>query len=363
MSFRICIAAVLLLSSSLYAAEPPKGAPDARKVDASKADASKPAAAPKIKEDAPIIEDGPVKVDEGDVLAFLLRIPEDKRGTFRTSYERVAGVADGLFIARSFASRARAEGLDKDPVVQRRLRQAEDAVLADLYNEKLGDKVKDINLEARAKELYVADPEAYRTPETFSVEHILVGLNGRTREQARERAEDLDKRAQSGEDFMMLAGRYSDDPLKTSNGGRYDAAPLEAYDPRWRAAIQKLGKGQVSPVVESDDGFHIFRLAEHKPAEVPKFEAVKEKIIATERQRVAKQRQDELIQEIRSSSTVVTHRDNLQALVIPVDEEKLRKAQEAAEKRLLESQSPASDAGTGKAQPGSAAPQPGSAGK
>ena len=208
--------------------------------------------------------------------------------------------------------------------------------------------MRDIDLEARAKELYVADPEAYRVPETFSVEHILVGLNGRTREQARERAEDLDKRAQSGEDFMMLAGRYSDDPLKTRNGGRYDAAPLEAYDPRWRPAIEKLGKGQVSPVVESDDGFHVFRLVERKPAEVPKFDMVKEKIVAAERQRVAKQRQDELIQQIRSSSTVVTHRDNLQALVIPVDEEKLRKAQEAAEKRFSQPQSPATGAGTGK---------------
>ncbi|HZZ94541.1 MAG TPA: peptidylprolyl isomerase [Usitatibacter sp.] len=291
--------------------------------------------APKIVEDAPIIQDKAVKVDEGDVLGFLFRVPEDKRATFRTSYDRVASVADGLFIARALADRAKAEGLDKDALVQRRVRQAEEAVLADVYMEKVRDKLKDVKLEARAKELYQADPEAYRAPETFEIQHILVDLRGRTREQARERAQDLYKRITTGgEAFPLVAGRYSDDPMKTRNGGTYDPAPIEAFDPRWRAVIEKLEKGQVSEPVETDDGFHIFRLVERKPPEVPKFEAVKEKIMATELERLQKQRTEEVVQEIRSSPTVITNRDNVEALVIPVDEQKLLKLQEEAAKRL-----------------------------
>jgi len=333
MTYRHCIATALFLSLptyAAYAADAPKPSTDASRASST---AAKPEAR-KIDEDAPIIQDGKVKVDEGDVLAFLMRVPEDKRATFRTSYDRIAGVADGLFLARTLANRSRAEGLDKDPIVQRRLKQAEDAVLADVYSEKVRDQQKDVNLEARAKELYLADPESFRTPETLSIEHILVNLNGRTREQARERAQDLYQRAKNGEDFMMLAGRYSDDPLKTRNGGRYDAAPIEAYDPRWRSAIDKLKKGDISAPVESDDGFHLFKFVERKPAQVPKFDGVKEKIIASERDRLAKERQESIIRDIRASSTVVTNRDNLEALVIPIDEDKLRQAQEAAEKAL-----------------------------
>jgi len=336
MSYRHCIATALFLSLptyAAYAADPPKPSNAAPKASSAEPKAE----APKINEDAPIIEDGHVKVDEGDVLAFLMRVPEDKRATFRTSYDRIAGVADGLFLARTLANRSRSEGLDKDPIVQRRLKQAEDAVLADVYAEKVRDKQKDVNLDARARELYLADPEQFRTPETLSIEHILVNLNGRTREQARERAQDLYQRAKGGEDFMMLAGRYSDDPLKTRNGGRYDAAPIESYDPRWRTAINQLKKGELSAPIESDDGFHIFRLVERKPPQVPKFEEVKEKIVAAERERLAKERQEELIRDIRASSTVVTHRDSLEALVIPIDEEKLRQAQEAAEKAITQS--------------------------
>jgi peptidyl-prolyl cis-trans isomerase C len=321
MSIRHCIAAALLLSVPAYAE------------------------APKIVEDAPIIVDGPVKVDEGDVLAYLLRVPEEQRGTFRTSYDRVATVADGVYIARSFAQRARAGGLDKDPLVQRRLRQAEDSVLADAYADQLRDKVSTVKLETRAKELYQADPDAYRVPETLSVQHILVDLRGRTREQARERADELYKRAAAGEDFLMLAGRYSDDPMKTRNGGTFDTAPAEAFDSRWRPVLEKLQKGQVAAPFESDDGFHIFRMADRQPAHLATYEEVRERIIKAERDRLAKQEIDQVVQEIRSSPTVVTHRDNLEALVIPVDEKKLNKAQEEAEKRLEEERRSARERG------------------
>ena len=312
MSIRHCLAAALLLSIPAYAD------------------------APKIVYDAPIIEDGPVKVDEGDVLAYLLRVPEDKRATFRTSYDRVATVADGVYIARTFAERGRAAGLDKDALVQRRMRQAADEVLADAYTEKLRNNVSSVNLDTRARELYRADPEAYRMPETLAVEQILVDLHGRTRDQARERASDLYKRAASGEDFLMLAGRYSDDPMKTRNGGALDPAPLEAFPQGWRPALEKLKKADISAPVEADDGFHIFRLADRKPAHLPTFDEVKEKIVDAERQRLEKQEIERVVQHIRESSTVVTHQDHLDALVIPVDEKKLNKLQEEAAKRLLD---------------------------
>src|SRR5436305_9350099 len=123
------------------------------------------AQAPKVDENAPVIQDGPVKIDEGDVLAFIERVPPDQRGTFRISYDRIAGAADSVFVARSLAEKALQEGLDKDPIVQRRLRQARDTLLADVYSAKLKQDVEKLALDARAKELYVADAEAYRTPE------------------------------------------------------------------------------------------------------------------------------------------------------------------------------------------------------
>jgi parvulin-like peptidyl-prolyl isomerase len=83
------------------------------------------------------------------------------------------------------------------------------------------------------------------------------------------------------------------------------------------------------PVMD-ESGYHLFKLVERRPARVPKFEDVRERVIAAERDRIRKERSDSLLQQIRSSSTVITRQANLDALVIPVDPEVMKKAQEAA---------------------------------
>src|SRR3954467_14423516 len=86
---------------------------------------------PSLPPQAPLVVDGKVTVDAADFEGNILRIPEDKREIFRTSYDRVAAVVDNIFVARSVAQKAREAGLDNDPAVQARLRQLQDGFLAD----------------------------------------------------------------------------------------------------------------------------------------------------------------------------------------------------------------------------------------
>ena len=292
------------------------------------------AQAPKVSPETPLIVDGPLVVDAGDVNGFLLRIPEEQRGNFLLSYDRIATVADQVFITRTLAEKAKAEGMDKDPIVQRRLKQVQEAVLADLYSQKVQREVLSVKLEQRARELYRAEPEKYRTPELVDIEHILVDQKGRTREMALARANDVLAQARSGkEEFLTLAARYSDDPSKNRNGGALGLTNPAALNPQARDAIAKLkSKGDVSDVVESEQGFHIFRLVDRKAPQVAKYEAVERDIIQAERERLRKQRGDALIQEIRSSPTVTTHRANVEALVVPLDPEIVKRAHDLHKK-------------------------------
>src|SRR5438477_13162932 len=79
----------------------------------------------------PLVTDGPIVVDSNDLGAYILRIPEERRGDFLTSFERVMNTADSIFVARTLAARAKAEGLDRDAVTQRRVQQAEEQILAE----------------------------------------------------------------------------------------------------------------------------------------------------------------------------------------------------------------------------------------
>jgi parvulin-like peptidyl-prolyl isomerase len=297
-------------------------------------------ASPNPQPDAPLIVDGPIVVDALDVDASLLRIPEERRAGFRLSYERVAGVADATFVARTLAARAREQGLDRDAAVQRRLQQIQEAFLADLYSQKLQKDVVTANLDQRVRELYKAEQEKFVTGEQVRVQKVTVDLKGRTREMALERAQEVRAKAAAGDDFLALAARYSDDPTKTRNGGNLGYMSPKSFPPAVQEAMAKLKDGEISAPVETDDGFSIVRVLDRKRPEPVKFEAVKNKLLAAEKERMQKQRFEDVVTEIRSSPTVVINRANVEALVIPIDAattERLNEAHKAFEAKAAES--------------------------
>lgn len=292
-----------------------------------------PAAANKtVTPELPIIVDGSVRVDAGDIEGILQRVPVERRAEARASSERIAAFADNVFVARSLAARARAAGLDKDPIIQRRLVQAQDNLLADLYLQHVEKTATVPDLEPRARELYLGEPAKYTSPEQVHVQHILIGLNGRTREMAQERAQKAYEEARAGkEEFLALAARLSDDPDKSRNGGDMGYnSPSRFVEPVRNQIAAMSTPGEISPPVESHQGFHILRFVDRKRPRLATFEEVKRAIIASERERLSKRRQDEELAKVRDSSTVIVHRDNVQALVIPIDAALARAAAEAA---------------------------------
>lgn len=280
--------------------------------------------------DTPLISDGSTVVDAGDFEGNLLRIPENRRSEVRMSYDRVATIVDNIFIARSLAQRARELGLDKDPLVQRRLKQVQDGVLADLYVQKVEKEALNLDFEQRARELYKADQSKFMTLEQVYVQHILVNLNGRTRETALERARKVAAEARSGEDFLALAAKYSDDPDKKRNGGDLGYKAPTSFVPSVTKAIAGMSrKGEISEPLESDFGFHIVKFIERKKPEPIKFESVRKRMIESEKERLQKMRTDSLVQDVRSAPSVVIHRENVEGLVLAVDPEILKRAMEA----------------------------------
>lgn len=265
--------------------------------------------------DTPLIEDNGIKVTALDFEAALTRVPEDKREEVRISMERIGTLLDGAYVARQIASRARAAGLDKDPVVQKRLEQAQDAVLTDVFFAELDRTAKFPDLEPRARELYLADIDKFKAENEIYVQHILVGLVGRTKEQALERAKQLRAELDTGkEDFLAMAKRVSDDPDKRRNGGDLGWFSVRTLEAPIVEAAAKMQKGEVSQPVETTHGYHIVKFIDRRGGQTTPFEAVKRKIIAAERDRLLRERRDAVIKEIRDSKTVVVYRANMEAL-------------------------------------------------
>ena len=282
---------------------------------------------------APLIDDGPVVVDAADFEGNMLRIPENRRVEFRTSYDRVAAVVDNIFVARSLAAKAREAGLDKDPAVQRRLQQLQDGLLADLYVQKAEKDAPAVNLEELAREDFKAEYAKMTKPEETYIQQILVGVKGRTKEMAAERAKMVrEEAAKPDADFLALAAKYSDDPDMRRNGGDLGYHATANLMEPIRKVVEKMNrKGEVSQPIETEFGYHIVRFIDRKRAQPVKFEDVRKKLIEMEREKVQKSRFQELVQQVRGSKTVTVHKENVEALVVPIDPEELkRKAAEAA---------------------------------
>jgi peptidyl-prolyl cis-trans isomerase C len=282
-----------------------------------------------------LIEDGSVRIKAADFEGNILRLPEDRRAPFRVSYDRVVAVLDNVFVTRSFSQKARDAGLDKDPAVQARLRQLEDGFLADLYAQKLErDSAGSMqDLEKRAREIYAADKDKYRTDEEAHVQQILVSQVCRTREAAQELAKRAAEEARSGKDFLELAAKYSDVGEKANKGGDIGTGPVKKLVEPVREALAKMKPGEISDPVESQFGIHVLKLVERKLGALKPYEAVKGEIIAVERETLRRKRIEDVVNQVRNSKTVVTHRDNIEKLVAPgVDVNELTEKAKAANK-------------------------------
>lgn len=82
------------------------------------------------------------------------------------------------------------------------------------------------------------------------------------RANARERAEQARQRLAGGEDFAAVATELSHDRVTKDRGGEIQNYNGRLYGPNFRAALDSMQPGQISPVVESGAGYHVLELLE-----------------------------------------------------------------------------------------------------
>lgn len=96
----------------------------------------------------------------------------------------------------------------------------------------------------------------------------------------RPEAEALRAQLAGGADFAALA-RAKSISLEKEAGGDLGLLPKGRLPPEFDAALEQLKPGELSPVVESPYGFHIFRLEERRKAQQPTLEEVRDDIRET----------------------------------------------------------------------------------
>ena len=88
--------------------------------------------------------------------------------------------------------------------------------------------------------------------------------NELSKQAAREKLGRILDRIKNGESFEELAEKFSDDPGSAAQGGNLGWAKRGQFVPEFEAAAYKLDIDEISPIIESQFGFHIIQLLERR---------------------------------------------------------------------------------------------------
>lgn len=134
------------------------------------------------------------------------------------------------------------------------------------------------------KKFYEENKARFVTPEQVRASHLLVLLPEGSKpedeayKKAKAKAEELRKRAAGGEDFAKLCRENSEDPGSKDQGGDLGFFTKDRMVEPFANAAFALKVSEVSPVVETQFGFHIIKLTERQDAVQHGFDELKEDI-------------------------------------------------------------------------------------
>jgi parvulin-like peptidyl-prolyl isomerase len=100
--------------------------------------------------------------------------------------------------------------------------------------------------------------EALNQGPTLSLSQIILDSSKISKKEAISKLKKLIKQVENGESFSDLARKYSDGPEAKKDGGSLGAVAEKDLSPIIFDAVFSLDEGEVSDIVISDKGYHIF---------------------------------------------------------------------------------------------------------
>ena len=133
--------------------------------------------------------------------------------------------------------------------------------------------------------VYFAQHQAeFVQPIRYRVAHLFLAAPPETPDEVvatkRRTIDDLAQRLKQGEQFVDLVAQFSEDEATKKRGGDLGYFSDARMPADFMAAVRTLQIGQLSDVVQTKLGFHIFQLMDTKPEHAMSFEEARPEIVA-----------------------------------------------------------------------------------
>jgi peptidyl-prolyl cis-trans isomerase C len=174
--------------------------------------------------------------------------------------------------------------------------------------------------EEDAQKYYQENPRQFETPEQVRASHILIKPEftdpnvdpnvdpnedkAKARAKAREKAGNLLKQIKDGADFAELAKSHSTCP-SAPQGGDLGFFPRGETTPAFEKTAFELEIGKISEIVETDYGYHIIKVTDHKDASTTSFDQAKNDIIKQLTQKKRSEIAEDYIESLTVSANII----------------------------------------------------------
>ncbi len=159
----------------------------------------------------------------------------------------------------------------------------------------------------QAKEFYDKNPKLFQRPEEVHAQHILLKVekdaDEKTRAEARKKLMDIKKKLDAGGDFAELAKANSQCP-SAPQGGDLGFFSRGKMVPAFEKAAFELKPNQVSDIVETNFGYHLIKVLEHREAKTLTLEEVQPKIISSLKRRQIQADAEKYAEDLRKQAKV-----------------------------------------------------------
>ena len=171
-----------------------------------------------------------------------------------TSSDLFHRTLDELVDQKLLANEAARQGLDRQPVVRRRLQAAHDKLLGDVLVEGVVDKAVNDNA---IKTLYQEQQRLSTRSEEIKARQIVVATQPE--------ADAIKKLLGSGASFDQLAMQRSTDAATRFNGGDLGYFTVDAMPEAYAAALKTAKPGETLGPIKIDAGYAILRVEDRRP--------------------------------------------------------------------------------------------------
>ena len=133
---------------------------------------------------------------------------------------------------------------------------------------------------------YKLHPQDFVDPEEYKISAIYLSPEGKSAEELEQKKTEIGGKVRAGEDFLALSQTHSDGSIKESKGelGTFKKGEL---DKTLEQAVGQLKQGEVTPWVETKNGWYLLKLTEKKDSRRKTFEeakpAIEQRIYAEKR--------------------------------------------------------------------------------